>query len=139
MNSVPGKTIVIVDDEKSYVDLLAETLAEHVTNPVATFTRPFTALEALPKIDVGIIVKDYYMPQLNGLEFLLRARKLKPDIPFIVITGHGLHLSHEDLSHLPELKAVMYKPFGWRKLADEIVRCWPGADVPLIKTAALSN
>jgi DNA-binding NtrC family response regulator len=122
-----GKAIVIVDDEKSYVDLLSELIKEHFVNPIITFTRPLEALEALPRIDVGIVVTDYYMPQLTGLELIVRARALKPGIPFLIITGHGMHLSEEDFSHLPELRAVLHKPLGWRQLADAIVAHWPSA------------
>lgn len=139
MNAPVGKTIVIVDDEKSYVDLMTQMLVEHLSHPVVSFTRPLSALEALPSLDVGMVVTDYYMPQLNGIEFIIKARRIKPDIPFIIITGHGVHLSGEDFSNLPELKNVLHKPFGWRKLAEQIVRCWSGADVPVIKTDVVSH
>lgn len=125
MNSPAGKAIVIVDDEKSYVDLLSQLVKEHFVNPVITFTRPLDALQALPQLNVGIVVTDYYMPQLTGLEFIVRARALKPGIPFIIITGHGVHLSEEDFSHLPELRAVLHKPLGWRQLTESIAAHWP--------------
>lgn len=118
---------MIVDDEKSYVDLLSELIKEHFVNPVITFTRPLEALEALPALNVGIVVTDYYMPQLTGLELIVRARALKPGLPFVIITGHGMHLSEEDFSHLPELRAVLHKPLGWRQLAEAIVTHWPTA------------
>jgi two-component SAPR family response regulator len=135
VNSSTGKAIVIVDDEKSYVDLLSELIKERFLNPIITFTRPLEALEALPQINVGIIVTDYYMPQLTGLELIVRARALKPGIPFLIITGHGMHLSEEDFSHLPELRAVLHKPLGWRQLADAIVTYWPTAS-RTVKTEA---
>ncbi|HWA07905.1 MAG TPA: response regulator [Opitutaceae bacterium] len=125
MNSPAGKAIVIVDDEKSYVDLLSQLVKEHFVNPVVTFTRPLDALQALPQLNVGIVVTDYYMPQLTGLEFIVRARALKPGIPFLIITGHGVHLSAEDFSHLPELRAVLHKPLGWRQLTEAIAAHWP--------------
>jgi DNA-binding NtrC family response regulator len=131
VNPPPGKAIVIVDDEKSYLDLMSQLLGERVANPVHTFTRPLSALEALPNIDVGMIVTDYYMPQLNGLEFIVRAREIKPTAPFLIITGHGVHLSQEDFVHLPELKGILHKPFGWQSLANEIVRHWGGPDAPV--------
>jgi DNA-binding NtrC family response regulator len=127
VNSPAGKAIVIVDDEKSYVDLLAQLVKEHFVNPVITFTRPLDALQALPQLNVGIVVTDYYMPQLTGLEFIVRARAVKPGTPFIVITGHGMHLTEEDFSHLPELRAVMHKPIGWRQLTEAIALHWPKA------------
>lgn len=119
--------ILIVDDEKSYVDLLSSTLSERFANPVHTFTRPGDALEAISRIDVGIIVTDYYMPRINGIDFIQEARSLKPGIPCIIITGHGVHFSAGDFPHLPELKLVLHKPFRWRVLAEEIERYWPGA------------
>jgi DNA-binding NtrC family response regulator len=127
VNSPAGKAIVIVDDEKSYVDLLAQLVKEHFANPVITFTRPLDALQALPQLNVGIVVTDYYMPQLTGLEFIVRARAIKPGTPFIIITGHGMHLTEEDFSHLPELRAVMHKPIGWRQLTEAIALHWPKA------------
>ena len=138
VNPASGKTLVIVDDEKSYVDLLAQLLTEHLSCPVVTFTRPVAALEALPQLDVGMVVTDYYMPQLNGLEFILRARQILPVVPFIIITGHGVHFSPDDYSHVPELRTVLHKPFRWRVLAEEIVRHWGGADGPVLKAAATS-
>jgi DNA-binding NtrC family response regulator len=86
-----------------------------------------------------MIVTDYYMPQMNGLEFIVRARGLKPEVPFLVITGHGVHLSADEFTHLPELKAVLHKPFGWHKLATEIVHHWTDEDVPVIKTNVISQ
>ncbi len=138
VNSASGKTLVIVDDEKSYVDLLAQLLTEHLSCPVVTFTRPVEALAALPQLDVGMVVTDYYMPQLNGLEFILRARQILPVVPFIIITGHGVHFSPGDYAHVPELRTVLHKPFRWRALAEEILRYWGGSDGPLLKADATS-
>ena len=138
VNAASGKTLVIVDDEKSYVDLLAQLLTEHLSCPVVTFTRPVEALAALPQLDVGMVVTDYYMPQLNGLEFILRARQIHPAVPFIIITGHGVHFSPDDYCHVPELRTVLHKPFRWRALAEEILRHWGGSDGPLLKADATS-
>jgi len=133
VNPVCDKTLVIVDDEKSYVDLLAQLLTEHMHCPVVTFTRPVEALAALPQLAVGMVVTDYYMPQLNGIEFIIRARQIWPAVPFIIITGHGVHFSPNDYSHVPELRTVLHKPFRWRVLAEEIVRYWGDTDSPLLK------
>ena len=132
-----AKSVLIVDDERSYVDLLSATLSERFANPIVTFTRPLAALEALPHLDVGVIVTDYYMPQLNGLDFIVRARAIKPGVPFIIITGHAAHFSSDDFPHVPELRSVLHKPFGWRTLADEIVHVWPADDVITLKQNAL--
>jgi DNA-binding NtrC family response regulator len=127
VNATPRKSIVLLDDEKSYVDLLSAMLAENLAVPVHTFTRPLDALAALPGLDPGVVVTDYYMPQLNGFEFIAQAAPKLPGVPFILITGHAVALAQEDLTPIKPLKAVLAKPFGWRTLADEILRHWPEA------------
>lgn len=139
MNSAVSKAIVLVDDEKSYTDLLTQMLADNLDCPVHAFSRPLVALEALPQLSPGVIVTDYYMPQLDGLEFIRRASALVPEATFVLITGHNLSAEEDTMARLPSLKAFLAKPFGWRKLADEILRVWPsGHPVPTHKADATS-
>ena len=126
----PGKTIVIVDDEMSFTDLLGRLLAEHFRSPILTFSNPLSALEALPHLNVGVLVTDYYMPHLNGLELIRKAGDLGPAAPAcILITGHSLENSEDEVSRLIQFRAVLYKPFRWQQLAALIEKNWP-ADAP---------
>lgn len=127
MSSPSAKTLVIVDDEKSYTDLLGQLLAESLSCPIQTFNRPLAALEALPKLEIGLIVTDYCMPQINGIEFIRRLQAVAPRAPVIIITGHRMELEQTDYSDLTTLKAILAKPLSWRVLADEIVKHWPEA------------
>lgn len=119
------RAIVIVDDEKSYTDLLTQMLADNLNCPVHAFSRPLEALKDLPALNPGVIVTDYYMPQLNGLEFIRQATPLVPETTFVMITGHNLSAEEDTMARMPALKGFLSKPFGWRKLADEILRVWP--------------
>lgn len=114
-----------MDDEKSYTDLLTQMLAENLDCPVYAFSRPVEALRALPQFNPAVVVTDYYMPQLNGLEFIRQASPLLPETAFVVITGHNLAAEEDAMARIPALKGFLAKPFGWRKLADEILRVWP--------------
>lgn len=125
MHPTPVKSIVLVDDEKSYTELMSQMLADNLDCPVHAFTRPLEALKAIPGIDPGVIVTDYYMPQLNGIEFIRQASALVPNAAFVMITGHNLTAEEDQLARLTALKGFLSKPFGWRKLADEILRVWP--------------
>lgn len=118
---------LIVDDEQSYLDLLGVILGELLSCPVATFSRPAAALAALPNLNVGIIVTDFYMPELDGLEFLRRANAIKPGIPAVMITGHSEGLDQRALARIGNLRKVMAKPFGARVLAETILEHWPEA------------
>lgn len=132
----PRKAIVIVDDEKSYVDLLSQMLTDNLGCTVVTFTRPLDALAALPRLDVGIVVTDYYMPQMNGFEFIREASCQLPGVPFVLISGHTLEVA----ASLPDtggpLRAILAKPFGWRRLADEIARLAPEVSASFTKAEA---
>lgn len=120
-----SKSIVLVDDEKSYAELLARMLEENLTCPVHSFARPLEALAALPQVDPGVIVTDYHMPQIDGLEFIRQASVVVPQATFVLISGHDLSLQREQMARLNALKSHLPKPFGWRKLAKEILQVWP--------------
>lgn len=120
-----SKAIVLVDDEVSYTDLMSQLLADNLDCTVHAFTRPLEALKQLPQLDPAVIVTDYFMPQIDGLEFIRQAAPLAPEAAFVLITGHNLSAEQDKLERLPPLKGFLAKPFGWRKLADEIIRVWP--------------
>lgn len=114
-----------MDDEKSYADLMAQMIEDNLSRDVVTFTRPLDALAALGTLRPRVVVTDYFMPQISGLEFIRLASAIVPNAVFVMISGHNLDEVSEQLERLPALKAVLAKPFGWRRLADEILRVWP--------------
>ena len=139
MNPELPPSIVLVDDEKSYTDLLTGMLAENLDCPVHAFTRPADALRALPQINPGVVVTDYYMPQINGIEFIRQAAALVPGAAFLLISGNNLSAEKDAMAQLAPLKGFLPKPFGWRKLTDEILRVWPNhIPAPMHKADASS-
>jgi CheY-like chemotaxis protein len=135
-NTAPAarRTLVIVDDEKSYVELMAQMIADNLDCPVHAFTNPVEALDKLPGLSAAVIVSDYFMPKMDGVEFIKRASRTLPDAVFIMISGHDLdHIEHE-LVRLANLKKRLQKPFGWRPLAQAVIDSWPGEDVPAYRT-----
>jgi DNA-binding NtrC family response regulator len=134
------KSIVLVDDEQSYNDLMRQLLSDNLDCPVHGFIRPRAALQALPVLDPGVIVSDYFMPEMSGLDFIRQASDLAPAAAFVLISGNNLTAESDRIAALPRLRGVLAKPFGWRKLADEILRVWP-ADIaaPASRTGAPSR
>jgi DNA-binding NtrC family response regulator len=47
------------------------------------------ALAHLEAQDVGIIISDFLMPEMDGISFLTRARELRPDVPRVLLTGYA--------------------------------------------------
>lgn len=130
MTQASGKAIVILDDEMSFTTLLGDLLAEHFTCPILTFSNPLTLLESMPELDIGVVVTDYYMPYLNGLELIHKAAERAAVAPAcILITGHTLH-EDEETERPAHFKSVLPKPFHWQQLATLIERHWPD-DAPL--------
>jgi len=122
--------VVIVDDERSYVDLLAQMLLDNLECDVHAFTRPDAALLALPTIEAGVVVSDYFMPDMDGIEFIRRASVLAPRAAFIMISGHDLDSIEYELVRLKGLRMRLQKPFGWRPLAAAVIQVWPGSGAP---------
>ena len=100
---------------------MATLLTEQLGCSVVTFTRPLDALAEIPKLNVGIVVTDCNMPQFSGFEFIRRASSMLPGVPFILMTGNAQPLDNDELMSDSPLRSILPKPFGWRKLADEIL------------------
>ena len=129
----PGeKIVVLVDDEFSYIDLLQQLLGEHLDCPVHGFTKPADAIRALPALNVGIIITDYQMPDINGLQFIAEVQKINPSIPVVMITAYNMSFTDRELAAVPALKTIVRKPFKWTTLAAEVVKYWPDANPPKV-------
>ncbi|HJN46725.1 MAG: hypothetical protein CL477_17925 [Acidobacteria bacterium] len=82
-------SIVIVDDEEIILTAL-DTLLEFETDyHTVSFTSPVAALAHIRKHELDLVVSDYLMPEMNGIDFLGEVRQLKPDVPRIVVTGYA--------------------------------------------------
>ncbi|MBS3782574.1 MAG: PAS domain S-box protein, partial [Candidatus Thermoplasmatota archaeon] len=83
--------VLHVDDEPPLLDQAKVFLEkEDEKLDVTTVQTPKKALELLEKQDFDVIVSDYQMPDMDGLEFLEKVREEREsDIPFIIFTGKG--------------------------------------------------
>lgn len=134
----PRRSIVIVDDEKSYAELMAQMIADNLDCAVHAFTRPMEALSGLARVRAGVVVTDYSMPQMNGIEFIQRATRIAPQAEFIMISGDDLDPLAAELARLKRLRVRLRKPFGWRPLAEAILEVWPGDDAPRFRAPPIT-
>lgn len=56
---------------------------------VPTFDSARNALEYVKVNEVNLVISDYLMPDMNGIEFLREMRKIKPYVPRIILTGYA--------------------------------------------------
>jgi DNA-binding NtrC family response regulator len=82
-------TVLIVDDEEMVLTSLAAYLTLETQYEVVTFTSASRALAHLEQHDVGLIISDFLMPEMDGITFLARARELRPDVPRVILTGYA--------------------------------------------------
>jgi two-component system C4-dicarboxylate transport response regulator DctD len=98
--------VVYVDDEPLLCKAFSAILRQ-AQIPVGTFTQAGDALHFIRGNDVGVVVCDYRMPGLTGLELLERLDK---DVPFYLVTGD---LEIEQLaSGRARVSGVLTKPFA---------------------------
>lgn len=85
---ISGK-IVIVDDEKIVTSAFKTLLRVEGFHDVNCFNNPEEAVEFLKNNTPDIIISDFLMPQMNGLEFLTKAKELYPEVSMILLTGYA--------------------------------------------------
>ncbi len=85
-----SERILFVDDEEMLVDLNGERLSR-LGYDVVTTTSSTKALELFENEPHGfdLVISDYTMPHLTGLDLAERMWKTRPDIPIIICTGHN--------------------------------------------------
>ncbi len=82
-------TVVIVDDESMVLTTLRAFLALETDFRVEAFTEPERAVEFLRTNPADVVVSDYLMPRMNGLQFLKKAKELQPEATRVLLTGHA--------------------------------------------------
>ncbi|QGG79475.1 response regulator [Litorivicinus lipolyticus] len=80
--------IVLIDDDLDLSRALAQSL-ELEGFEVRTFSRGAQALERLSRDDYAVVLTDYLMPGLDGLDVLERVQAIDSVLPVVVMTGHG--------------------------------------------------
>ena len=82
-------TVVIVDDEEMVLTSLSSFLSLETEYQVKTFLSGKEALEFIKSNPVDLVISDYLMPEMDGLTFLAEVKKMKPEVPRIVLTGYA--------------------------------------------------
>ncbi|HRP18601.1 MAG TPA: response regulator, partial [Ginsengibacter sp.] len=81
-------SILIIDDEAAIRKTLSEILG-YEGYTVEEASDGEEGLRKFSKKKVDVVLCDAKMPKVDGIEFLERARKINPEVPVIVISGHG--------------------------------------------------
>lgn len=82
------KRILIVDDEEAVRTLLAEVLKPH-DYKIDVVENGVEAISHIDRRSYDLIITDYMMPKMDGLELTRRIRSKYPSTPILVVTGNG--------------------------------------------------
>ena len=82
--------ILIIEDEAAIRRVLKNIISEeNKTYQVEEAENGITGIEQISKKDYDLVLCDIKMPKMDGVEVLEKIKKLKPEIPVVMISGHG--------------------------------------------------
>lgn len=81
--------IVIVDDEKIVTSAFSTLLKVEGFSDAHFFNSPKAALEFLKDNTPDLVISDFLMPEMNGLEFLSKVKLMYPEVSKILLTGYA--------------------------------------------------
>jgi signal transduction histidine kinase/DNA-binding response OmpR family regulator len=118
-----GKTLpslLLIDDSSGLRQLTAESLRQHgfAVTCAAGGAEALAIIERAPH-DFDVIVTDFAMPLVSGVEVIRFARNLRSDWPAVIITGYA---DADALSNRPPDVPLVNKPFRERELIESILR-----------------
>ena len=120
-----GERILLVDDEVPLTSVFRMLLK--LLNYQATVHTD--AREALKEFNkdpqrFDLVITDYTMPEMNGIELARQIRNLRPDLPVILLTGVGSSLNKRQIAEAG-ICEMMEKPVSMTVLADTLQRNLP--------------
>ena len=114
------KTILVADDETHILHVVSLKL-RNAGFKVITARDGQEALEMAQAQHPDLLITDYHMPQLSGLELCQRLKQdaRTSDIPAIMLTARGYHLEPHDTEQSGILR-MLSKPFSPRHLLSTV-------------------
>ena len=86
--NILGK-IVVVDDEKIVTSAFKTLLKVEGFSDAHFFNNPEEAVDFLKTNTPDLVISDFLMPQMNGLEFLSKVKEMYPEVSKILLTGYA--------------------------------------------------
>jgi signal transduction histidine kinase/ActR/RegA family two-component response regulator len=115
-----NESVLFVDDEKAMVDAI-QPMLERLGYKVTARTSSIEGLEAFranpDRFD--LVITDFTMPNMTGMELAKELFKLRSDIPIILCTGYSEHIN-EDKAKRSGIRAFVVKPVVMDEIANTI-------------------
>ena len=114
-----AQNIMVVDDDRLNRELLSKVLRQEGYQVLEACDGDI-ALKILQALPCDLVITDFLMPMLNGIEFVEQLRSLHPQIPIIFMTGYLAAISDKKI--VDEVAEILAKPFELRVLRSSVHR-----------------
>ena len=88
-------TVLLVDDEEGYAKVLAKRMTKRQVE-VSIALSGSEAIQTLRKKEFDVAVVDLKMEDMDGIEVLKIFKKMDPQLPVVMLTGHGSEQAARD-------------------------------------------
>jgi two-component system chemotaxis response regulator CheY len=115
-------SVLVVDDEPQVTRTVKEMLRDMKVTQVFTAKDGREALEMLDAFqeDLNLVITDWNMPRMTGIELLTQVRTVDPDIAFLLLTGRADRESVLE-ARQQGVSAYLRKPFSAEQLRAKLV------------------
>lgn len=112
--------ILFVDDESPIVEIV-QVMLPRLGYRVTACNGPREALEFMRKngASVDLLLTDFSMPEMNGIELIRAAVRFKPGLPAVLLTGYGRSIDSNATAGL-NICEIIHKPFTMETLAGAV-------------------
>jgi PAS domain S-box-containing protein len=119
-------TVLLVEDEEM-VRNMAETMLTTLGSKVLLAKDGIEAVEVFKryKDEIGVVLCDLSMPRMNGWETLSALRRIRPDIPVVIVSGYDESKTSND-NHSEHAHIFLHKPYQMAELKDAVTRAMRG-------------
>ncbi len=133
---MPGATILVADDDKAIRTVLGQALARQ-GHDVRTTGNAATLWRWVADGEGNLVITDVVMPDESGLDLLPRIKRLRPDLPIVVMSAHSTLLTAVKAT---ERGAYEYlpKPFDINELVAIVNRALAVSEAPVETPAETS-
>ncbi|MCX7773745.1 MAG: response regulator, partial [Clostridia bacterium] len=86
-----NRNILIVDDDAMITSTLQKVITIMLKQNVIAFNNPSEALKSISenKLEIDLVISDFIMAEMNGIEFLKVLKEISPDTVSILLTGYA--------------------------------------------------
>jgi len=113
--------VVVVDDEPLVTSSVRNYLGLALDMTPVVFNDPVAALAHLRENEVDLVISDFLMPELDGIRLLAEMRRMRPEVPRVLLTGYADKESAIQAINEVQLFHYLEKPWDNAQLGSVVV------------------